>query len=139
MFNPGQLILALLLLVGCSNPKGQERAFQIMVPKEANGGELFYCAAKPTEVKEFYLDDCQSIAAQTFLRSEKKGALERALLIPGETQTLRVYAEDPSQPVALYFLFTEPGEEWKILFDNPNCSHYKVTLEKNTVGATHGY
>lgn len=132
-----------LLLVGCSKLKGREEtAFQIFVPKNANGGAPFHFVAQTTALGDFYLDDYTSVAKKAFeipAESSRQQGFQRAMLIPGEIQTVRLKREDANQPIGLYFLFTQPGEEWKVFFDQSSCKYYKVVLSERGVAHTHGY
>lgn len=139
----GLIFLACLSLVGCSKFKAtEETAFQIFVPKNANGGAPFHFFAQTTALGDFYLNDYTSIAKMAFeisTESSKEQRSERAMLIPGEIQTIRMKRENPNQPIGLYFLFTDPGEEWKVFFDQPSCKYYKVVLSERGIARTHGY
>jgi len=132
--------MALIFALGACSPKPEPReeiAFQIMVPQMANNNTPFYFVASQAPVAQFYMNDYQKVADMTFGQEEKE--LTKAVLIPGRIQTVRVPIKDPKQPIAAYFLFTNPSEEWKIIFDNPDYRHYKILLGQSEIRQAHGY
>lgn len=132
--------LALILFLGACSPKptpSKEIAFQIMVPHTANKGAPFYLVIDEVSVAQFYMNDYQTIADMTFGQTEQE--CTKAVLIPGRIQTVRVPIKDEKQPIAAYFLFTNPSEEWKILFDNPGYRSYKIRLGQSDIQQANGY
>jgi len=137
------LIIVFLLssiLVGCQNTKeSKEITLQIMASPNVNRGTPFYMVTKSTEVIQFYIDDYQTIAREVFFEEKGKKESTNHIFIPGTTQTVNLKITDKEKPLAVYFLFTNPGEEWKVILENSGYKHHKFLLEENRITATHSF
>ena len=130
----------LLLLSGCMIKKEDNVAsFQIMTPQNANRGTPFYVVVKSTEMGEFYMDDYQKIANQMSFSSEKQEEFTKKILLPGTINKIKLNVSDKSKPMAIYFLFTHPLDEWKVFFDHPENKRYKILLGESGIESTVSY
>ena len=57
--------------------------------------------------------------------------LRKELIVPGSGKTL--YVKQPKTPLAIYFLFTEPGGTWRLILDPPLPWQLKTDLRNNTI------
>ncbi|NOQ35807.1 MAG: hypothetical protein GQ569_07915, partial [Methylococcaceae bacterium] len=112
--------LAAILLVACSSdpvaPPPLE--FNITAEHKANDNRLFYFVVRNTNEKQFMLESYQEIANKAFSKEPDPAMLGVFSVVPGVKQ---VYTIDPPTQgaLALYFLFTQPGMQWKKLLTLP--------------------
>lgn len=90
---------------------------QIETTRRTNGGSPFYVMLKGTDFAGFLRDEYQGIADSISFPDEKQTNLATVCMIPGTTRTVKVKKEK-DQSVAIYCLFTYPGEIWKHILDN---------------------
>lgn len=130
-----KIILALLiapLLTACSSdPKPPPTlTFDVRTSMGANSGNLFYLVVRNVNEKQFMLDGYQDIAFRAFASPPDQNVLGVFSIVPGTKQECAV--SQPAQgSVALYFLFTQPGSEWKKLLSMPFDLKYRVNLKAN--------
>jgi hypothetical protein len=130
---------ALMILAGCT-PKVQTTTttLQIKTNERTNQGTPFYAVIKSTNYSSFLVDDYQKIATETMLGKEDEGLLNTTYFIPGETKTIQVETTE-DKPVAVYFIFTHPGEEWKYLTDEKEGQKVKILLGENEIKSVRAF
>lgn len=97
-----------------------------------NNGQLFYLVARAINDKQFLTDSYQTVANMVFADPPDKTIIRTHVVLPGMEQILLVEQPEES-PVAFYFLFTDPGDQWKKLLDQPLAKDYNIKIEKNVV------
>ncbi|MGH2613420.1 MAG: hypothetical protein ACRDFB_10300, partial [Rhabdochlamydiaceae bacterium] len=106
--------------------------FQIKTTESTNQGIPFYVVIKSTTLPQFLSDDYQKVATQTMLSTPDPANLMTLCFIPGTTQTLQV--KNPEhKPLAIYCIFTHPGEEWKYLVNEEKPQKVKILLGENEI------
>lgn len=129
---PRPLALPLLFaacLAACSSgptpPPPME--FDIKTDYRANDGRLFYFLARAVNEKQFMMESYQDIAAKAFADPPDPSVLGVFSVIPGSKQEFTI--SQPAQgAVALYFLLTRPGQQWKRLLSLPLDDDYDITV-----------
>lgn len=125
-------LIAATLLTACSSepippPLLQ---FEIKADYQSNLGNLFYFVIRNTNEKQFMLESYQDIASKAFADPPDPGALGVFSIVPGTEQTYTV--NQPLQgSIGLYFLFTQPGLQWKELLAMPLAEKYSIELKEN--------
>jgi predicted component of type VI protein secretion system len=126
--------LSLCLLTGCASRSTPETVtFQIKTTEKTNQGIPLYALVKSTDFSHFLSDDYRKIAHQKMI-AEADPTCHLACLIPGETKTIRVEKKD-DKPIAIYFIFTQPGEEWKYMINEEKVQHAKILLGEKEIKA----
>jgi hypothetical protein len=52
------------------------------------------------------------------------------MLLPGQKEKIQVIKPDKSD-IGVYVLFTSPGENWKMILENPLKSEYNINIKNN--------
>ena len=121
------------LLTACSSsaPKPPPpMVFDVTAEYPANNGHLFYFVVRSTNEKQFMLEGYQDIANKTFADPPDPNVLGVFSIVPGQEQECSV--NQPTQGgVALYFLLTQPGPQWKKLLSLPLMEKYDIDIPGN--------
>jgi len=122
------LILAALLTACASDPTPPPPVgFEITADYQTNNSRLFYFVARTTNDKQFMLESYQDVANKAFSDPQDPSVLGVFSIVPGTKQEYSVNL--PAQgAVALYFLFTQPGTQWKKLLSVPLKDKYNINL-----------
>lgn len=118
--------------VGCSS---SGVTLQLEAGPDTNGGRPLYVVVRQVEPARFASDSYGEIAHRAFARPKDETVLRTEVLYPGAKRKLRLKDPDPSLPIALYFLFTDPGERWKVKIDPPLPTSVEIRLDSNEVAA----
>jgi hypothetical protein len=128
-----------LILMGCAaKVPTTTTTIQIKTAKKTNQGTPFYAVVKSSDYSSFLVDDYKKIATEVVSGKEDPACLNTTVFIPGETKTIEVKsAEDKA--VAVYFIFTHPGEEWKYLTDDKEGHKVKILLGENEIKSVRAF
>jgi len=135
--NKLKLILLLLLILifnSCALNKELPPQLTIIVKSNSgtNKGVPFHVALRTVDTQIFLTDSYQDIAQLIFSTPPDTSVLGTAAIIPGSTREISVNKPE-DMPVGIYCLFTEPGEEWKMMLSQPLHSKYTISLEQNRI------
>lgn len=122
------LLVAFLLAACSSAPKlPPPQIFNVTANPQANNGTLFYFVVRRANEKQFMLESYQDVAGKTFSDPPDPNSLGVFSIVPGTKQACEVNL--PAQgTLGLYFLFTQPGSQWKKLLSLPLGDSYLVNL-----------
>ena len=106
---------------------------KIKSSKSTNCGAPFYVLIKATDFPNFLTDDYAKIADLVANPPEDQTCFATCCIVPGKQQTIKV--ETPEvKSIAVYFLFTTPGDVWKQIIELDDCSRaVKILLEGNEI------
>lgn len=118
----------MLTFVGCGSS-----ALTIYVESEptVNSGRPFYMLVRAVEQKDYVSEDYQTVAGRVFATADKN-MLKTEVVLPGREMEVSV-AREETLPVAIYFLFTTPGERWKVLLEQPLPDSVEFTLDAHQI------
>lgn len=125
--------VVVVLLEACSsNPKPPPSLdFDVNANIQTNNGGLFYFIVRSANEKQFMMESYQDVASKTFSDPPDPEVLGVFSVVPGTKQ--RCTVGQPAQgAVALYFLFTQPGLQWKKLLSMPFKNKYNIDLKANS-------
>lgn len=127
------ILVVMFLLVACSSeptpPPGL--GFEVTADAQANNNRLFYFVVRAANEKQFMLEGYEDVSSKAFSDPPDPGVLGVFSIVPGTTQNYTV--SQPAQgTVALYFLFTQPGLQWKKLLGLPLEEKYNIELKENS-------
>jgi hypothetical protein len=137
-------VTPLLFLFGCffqaeeKKPEMVKTTLQIRTNEETNQGTPFYAVIKSIDYAQFLLDDYKKIATEAMNGKDDPAKLNAVCFVPGETKTIEVENKD-NKPVAIYFIFTHPGEEWKYLTDESEGHQVKILLGENQIKSVRAF
>ena len=130
-----KLIVVFLFLAGCSSPPEPPPPLTFYVDPglEANDGHLVYMIVRSVNEKQFIDETYQMVASKVFPLTEDPTLLGVHPISPGEKREIEMTGPAKG-PVAVYFMFTDPGPFWKTLLNTPLSSSYGISLPShNTV------
>jgi len=105
--------------------------FQVTADYQTNDSHLFYFVVRNTNEKQFMLESYQDVASKAFADPPTPGILGVFSIVPGTKQTYTV-SPPADGAIALYFLLTQPGLQWKELLAIPFEEKYEINLEANS-------
>lgn len=134
----GWLLAALLMAVaalpcaGCSNRRPPPPQMWLYVESDpgVNEGQVFYLAVRALSDKQFLTDSYQTVAGLLFADPPDKTVIGSFAVVPGTSQEFPLIQPEET-PAAFYFLFTNPGDQWKKLLDQPIASAYNIRIHKD--------
>ena len=125
------LLVAASVLSACSSGPTPPPPLDLNVIAnvQANNGDLFYFVVRTTSnEKQFLTETYQDIANKAFADPPDPGSLGVFSIVPGTKHQYTV--NQPAQGmIALYFLFTKPGSQWKKLLAMPFEEEYNINLK----------
>ena len=123
------LALAALCGVGCSSGP-PELTLEVTSAEGTNGGRPFYAVIRSVEQATYITDSYEAISAKVFANPPDPSVLRTEVIYPGVPATWTI--EQPEGlSVGVYFLFTEPGDGWKIIRSPPLPTVVEVDLGAN--------
>lgn len=126
------LAVAVLLTACSSDPLPPPMVgFEVTADAQANNNRLFYFVVRTANEKQFMLETYQEVASKAFADTPDTSVLGVFSVVPGTKQEYVI--NQPAQgTIALYFLFTEPGLQWKKLLGLPLEEKYEIELKENS-------
>lgn len=131
----GILVSGLAMLAGCSHAPpapDPERILTFRSHATVNGARPLYVLVRAVDEGAFMQEDYKAVALKAAppAKDEKLRGLRFAW--PGHDEVVVVQVAD-DEAFAVYALFTEPGEPWKVLLSPPHTKAYTFLLENGTV------
>lgn len=99
---------------------------------QTNGGQLFYLLMRTVNEKQFLADTYQGVADLVFADPPDSSVLGTQVIFPGLDQTFKV-VQPVQNSVGFYFLFTNPGDQWKRLVSQPLANAYVIDIDGDRV------
>ncbi len=138
-----RIIITIAILVistfigGCGKKRipPPQITFTIKSNEETNQGRLFYVAIRSVNSNQFLIETYQGAASMIYTDPPDPSILARRVILPGEKQKIKVVKPDQNQ-VGLYFFFTDPGDPWRVMIEQPLDDKYKIALDKNRIVQT---
>ena len=118
-----------LLASGCLHPT---RTLLVHPLAHANHQRRFYLVVRTLKEEEFVSDAYEHVAGLVFPSALDPSVKLVRLVAPGHDDQVELTLP-AEQPFAVYALFTEPGETWKVLVTPPLVRRYHVVLDENRV------
>lgn len=125
-------LLLLGALSGCSNTPEPPPpiTFYVNPGLEANDGHLVYMVVRSVNEKQFIDETYAQVAAKVFPLTDDSTLLGVHPINPGEKKEIEMTGPAKG-PVAIYFMFTNPGPYWKTLLNTPLDKTYGIELPNN--------
>jgi len=127
-------IAAVVSFSGCASRRPPPPQMKLYVQSDTatNDGQLFYLMVRAVSDKQFLTESYETVASIVFADPPDKTVVGTHVILPGNRQELHVTQPEES-PVAFYFLFTHPGDQWKKIMDQPLAKAYNIKIHKNDV------
>lgn len=133
------VVFCLCVLVGllgaCAKrtaPPPPQMTLEIKPKPNANKGQVFYMVVRSTNEKQYLTETYAGIAALVFADPPDANVLGAFPIFPGKNEKIKV-VQPRQNPVAFYFLFTDPSDDWRHLVAQPLASTYEITIEQDSV------
>jgi predicted component of type VI protein secretion system len=120
---PGAVMLvAAGLGLGCSQkhasaPKMETVRMRIATADDANRGTALHVLVRETSKTDYPRVDYEDVANTLLAESDPK-TIDWLVVLPGQQREV-VLQHAKGTSIAVYFMFTEPGQRWKQLLDDP--------------------
>lgn len=126
-------LLALAFLSSCSYCfDNQETLLTVENQKNSNHGLPLYMLVKEVEKAEFLTDDYRGITKEIFSPLKDSAYIFSDVTMPGDFYKVKFPHPDNNKLLGVYFLFTDPGEEWKFMIE-PRASRVDVLIGENEI------
>ena len=120
------LLLMISMLAGCG-----ASAINVYVEanETANGGRPFFMVIRNIDQKAYLTESYEEVALKLFQDNEKS-IVKTEIICPGTEKLVELELQD-KLPMAIYFLFTDPGYKWKKFFPQPLPTSIEFAIEGN--------
>jgi hypothetical protein len=99
---------------------------------KSNAGRPFYVMVRKADGKAFISEDYKLVSKKLFSYPKEKSILESRVIIPG--QAMEMIIKKPEDiDLALYFFFTEPGDNWRVPIRRPFPAKVLIDLGSNQI------
>lgn len=122
--------LAVMFLSGCAGKKPApppQMLLNIQCDPAANSGQVFYLVVRSVTDRQFLSDTYQSVVSLVFAEPPDPAMLGSHAIIPGRKQAIKM-VQPTQNALGFYFLFTEPGDQWKRMLSQPVASTYNIRI-----------
>ncbi len=134
----GTLVVFLIMasICGCAGNKflhqKKKVTFCIKADKSANNAQPLYIVIRDVDKKSFLIEDYDEIADLVYTDSLEESLLTWHVVLPGGKEDIAVEVPGKAD-VGIYAMFTKPEENWKIMFERPLESEYKIIIQDNSL------
>lgn len=122
-------LLACGLGPGCASP---DVTLEVTSRPQTNAGRPLYVVLRSVDPADFASESYDSIARRVFARPRDESILGSQVIFPGVDAEV-VIQKPERYPLAIYFLFTDPGDRWKRSVSQPLPDHVEVELGEREI------
>ena len=133
------LVVAVLTssLAGCKmnlfkKKRSSRMHFRVTSIPETNHGRAVHAVIRSVTPQEFLTDSYEKMSDMAYSKPKADGVLRSFAIVPGQIKHVRLEKER-EKAVGIYFLFSKPGEQWKLLLPQPIGRKYNLYLNKDSV------
>jgi hypothetical protein len=120
---------------GCSSPGAIKRTVVFSPSADMNGGRPVYVLVRAVNEKDFVTDSYGKMADLVFPQGEETSVLQVALIWPEQESLVEVQLPQ-GKAMAIYCMFTAPGNQWKVLLPPPaKDDRFLAVLEGGSISA----
>jgi hypothetical protein len=131
------IVLFLFIMMGClygcgkSTVKKEKIILNLIPDSRLNDERPVYIMIRKVNSRiEFLVDNYDFISDMVYANPPNENFLALHMLMPGQKEQIQVVKPDRSD-IGLYVLFTNPGENWKLLLEDPLKPEYKIIIKNN--------
>jgi hypothetical protein len=122
-------VLSVWLCAGCASGT----RIYVRSSERSNDGNTLYALVRSVDAKTVRSNEIYyNVASQLFADPADPSVLESRPIFPGNPVTFSVKEED-AKYLVLYFLFTNPGQNWRLPLRAPLPSEVYVDLGDNEI------
>jgi len=133
------IALAAVLLVGCGGgaphvAKPVPIQLRITAGKDTNHGGSMYVVVRKTDAAGFLSENYDAIADGLFGEPRDAAVVRKAIVRPGQVTTLEADRDlKDGEIFGVYFLFSRPGESWRLAIQDPKITRVTIVLGESDV------
>jgi hypothetical protein len=133
----GTLVVLLMIasIFGCAGNQFLNQknvTFCIQPDKRANNAQPFYIVIRDVDKKSFLIEEYDDIADLVYTDSPDEHFLTWHVVLPGRKEEITVEVSGKSD-LGIYSMFTQPGENWKMMFERPLEPEYDIIIQDNSL------
>lgn len=128
-------LVALACACGSSRPPGRPPPptppihIEIRAARDLNQGGPLFVVVRQTDRAGFLAEDYDAIADGLFSEPRDPAVVRKAIVRPGQVLTLEVpRATQDGQILGIYFLFSTPGDDWRLAVADSSIAGLRVVL-----------
>ena len=132
--NSAKIFILLLIIgffTGCGG-MGHNVSLKFKPDLNANNGKPFYIVIRKVTKTSFLIDEYNEIAGMVYSDPQDKSLLAWHVMLPGQKEKIKIKKPDKLS-IGIYGLFSNPGQNWKVMIDSPLESKYKIDLQDNSL------
>ena len=124
-----------MMVQACSAPKHVKKVnFVLIADKKANEERSVYIVIRKINKQVFLNESYEDVTDTIYAEPRDQSLLAWRILIPGKEEKLSVEIIKPDEVnIGVYGLFTNPGKNWKLLFETPLESKYSIKSKENNL------
>lgn len=127
-----------VLLVACGGAPRVARPapiqLRITAGKDTNHGGSMYVVVRKTDAAGFLSENYDAIADGLFGEPRDPAVVRKAIVRPGQVTTLEADRDlKDGEIFGVYFLFSRPGEIWRLAIQDPKTTRVTIVLGASDV------
>ena len=140
------LLFMTVILSGCGSVKSYMRSwvgpeppakkefitFQIRPAANSNNERPVYLLIRKVNKMEFMTENYDRIAGKALFNQTDESFLASQIVLPGQNEEITIPMPDKSD-IGVYVLFADPGDNWKMIFEKPFKSPYRISVTNNNL------
>jgi hypothetical protein len=138
------IILSLLTIIGsiCLHGCGkgtvvrEQVTFNIIPDTRINDERPVYLVIRKVNRTEFLVENYDGISEMVHANPPSETVLALHMLLPGQKEMIQVLKPEKID-IGVYVLFTNPGDNWKIILENPLKLEYHIKVKSNYIEEYH--
>lgn len=127
------LFLPCLLFFSFALYGPEKTAIQVKASEKANHETPLYIFVKAVSFTQFLRDDYHQIVEEKL--KDDSAFLQTGCVVPGETKLFQ-FDTPEKESVAVYCIFTKPGQDWKYFIDAEGPRNVKILIGENEIQST---
>lgn len=127
------LALALFLLGATAGCASKEIHFSVQSQLNTNDTRSVMFVVRKVNERAYLTDTYQSVAQRVFASPPDMSILRAEPIIPGVDYEVDVNKPEDGSSLAVYFLFANPGANWKVFIEAPLPDDAEFVLGTNTI------
>jgi hypothetical protein len=129
---PGLMGLCLAALLAFSTGCASSTKIYVKSTDRTNDGNTLYMMVRTLDGRNISTESYQDAVAKLFTDAPDPSVVTSQPLFPGNTVTVKI--DDPdAKDVAVYFFFTQPGNNWRVPLRKPLPAEVYIDLGQHQI------
>ena len=128
----GLMPLGMALLIALGTGCASSTRIYVKSTDRTNDGNTLYMMVRTLDGRNLSTESYQDAVGKLFTEAPDPSVVTTQPLFPGNTATLKI--EDPdAKDVAVYFFFTQPGNNWRVPLRKPLPAEVYIDLGQHQI------